>query len=206
MKKIFFLLFIIILTVLGISFYLNIDDLEICGSSPDNDIVNCQAVDAIVVVSGGNTKSRVDEAVKLYNNGWSKRLIFSGAALDKNSPSNASAMKDIAVKDGVPILSIWLDEYSNNTSQNAQNTKTIFKELSISSAILITSGYHQRRADLEFSRRINDVQIINHSTTTDPDWSPHWWWVKPRGWWLASSELVKIIFIHLANLVKGSNG
>lgn len=205
MKKLIFALFVVILAIAGISFYLDVDDLDLCGSKPDSETTNCQTVDAIIVVSGGNTKSRVDEAVKLYNNGWSRRLIFSGAALDKTGPSNAAVMKDIAIKSGIPALSVWLDEYSANTQQNAQNAKTIFKELDISRAILVTSGYHQRRASLEFSRRIDDVEIVNHSTTSDPDWRTYWWWINPRGWWLTFSEITKIIFIHLTGLIKTGN-
>ena len=52
--------------------------------------------DVIVAVSGGDTQARTEEAVKLYKDGWSHNLIFSGAALDANGPSNARAMATIA--------------------------------------------------------------------------------------------------------------
>ncbi len=201
-RRLIWLLFIIILTIVSLSFYLNVDDLDICGSKPD-ELTNCQPADAIVVVSGGDTKSRVDEAIRLYNNGWSRRLIFSGAAQDKSGPSNAAAMRTIAINQNIPALSIWLDEYSINTTQNAQHAKTIFKELDIKKAILVTSGYHQKRAGLEFNKRIDDVEIINHSTTSDPDWSANWWWLTPRGWWLAISETIKIIYFYIASFIQG---
>lgn len=200
MKRLIFVLIVFILIILGLSAYLDLDDLRDCGLKPDSTI-GCQAVDVIVVVSGGNTKARVEEAVKLYKNGWSKKLIFSGAAQDKTSLSNAAEMKIIATQAGVPALSIWLDEYSDNTQQNAQNTKTIFRELDTKQAILVTSGYHQRRASLEFMKRIQDVKILNHSTTVDPEWSAYLWWLTPRGWWLMMSELTKIIIFYITQRV-----
>lgn len=196
--KLIWFIFIIILATVGISMYLQPNDLKSCNISPSV-TGDCKAVDAIVVVSGGDTNARLNEAVKLYKNGWTKVLIFSGAALDKTGPSNAAAMNQIAVNAGVPESSIYLDEYSTNTIENAANTKTIFKSLDIKSAILVTSGYHQRRASLEFNRRIKNVKILSHPVDSDKDWS-FWWWITPRGWWLALSEVVKIIIFFITGL------
>ncbi len=196
--RIIWLCFVVILATVGLSIYLQPDDLKRCGKVP-GDIVGCQAVDAIVAVSGGDTNARVTEAVKLFKNGWATKLIFSGAAQDKTGPSNAAAMKALAVQDGVPALSIWLDEYSENTKQNAQNAKTIFETFGIKSAILVTSGYHQRRASLEFTKRIDNVKIINHPVASDKDWGMLWF-ITPRGWWLAINELVRIVFFYVSGL------
>lgn len=197
-QRIILVIILAILSTIGLSIYLQPNDLTDCGKIP-GDKPGCSVVDAIVVVSGGDTKSRLDEAIKLYNNGWSKKLVLSGAAQDKSGPSNAAAMKTLAVADGVPPLSIWLDEYSENTKQNALNAKTIFQELDIKSAILVTSGYHQRRASLEFGRRIKNVTILSHPTTSDKDWSTYWF-LTPRGWWLAGNEFVKIIVFYVLEL------
>jgi uncharacterized SAM-binding protein YcdF (DUF218 family) len=62
----------------------------------------------------------------------------------------------------------------------------------IKSIILVTSGYHQRRASLEFSKRTTGVTILNHPVAQDQDWSM-WWWTNPRGWSLAVGEFFKII-------------
>jgi len=192
-------LFIIaIATIVGLSLYLQIDDLSQCGKTPGSD-GNCQAVNAIVAVSGGDTEARTNEAVELYKNGWSKTLIFSGAAQDKSGPSNAAAMKTIAVDAGVPASAIFLDELSATTKQNADNTQEIFASRNIKSVILVTSGYHQRRASLEFSKHTKDVKVINHSTQTDKDWSA-WWWTTPRGWWLATNELSKIVVFYVEGI------
>ncbi|MEI6228882.1 MAG: YdcF family protein [Candidatus Saccharibacteria bacterium] len=187
-----------LLAILGLTVYLQPDELGKCGKSPSS-TSGCQMVDAIVAVSGGDTKARAEEAVKLYKNGWSEKLIFSGAAQDKTGPSNASVMKTIALQSGVPESAIRLDEYAENTIQNAENSGGIFNELQIKSVILVTSGYHQRRAGLEFDKRTGDVRIINHPVSSDKDWGMMWW-VTPWGWWLAISEFVKIAIFYVMGL------
>ena len=189
---------IIIVTIIGLSLYLQPDDLNKCGQTPGSD-TNCQVVDAIIAVSGGDTTARTNQAVDLYKNGWSKILIFSGAAQDKTGPSNAAAMKVLAVSAGVPTSAIYLDEYSETTKQNAENTQTIFTSRNIKSVILVTSGYHQRRASLEFNKRTHDVIILNHPVLIDTDWS-WWWWTTLRGWWLAVNEVARIIVFYIVGI------
>lgn len=187
-----------IAVIFGISIYLQPNDLSQCAKAPSMD-TKCQSVDAIVAVSGGDTSARVNWAIDLYKNGWSNTIIFSGAAQDKSGPSNAATMKNLAVEAGVPGSNIYIDEDSETTSQNALKTQEIFTSHNIKKVILVTSGYHQRRASLEFSRQSKGVSILNSPVKTDNDWS-FWWWTTPRGWWLASSELVKIIIFYVAGV------
>lgn len=190
------ILFIVV--IFGISFYLQSDDLAKCDKSPSS-TTGCQSVDAIVAISGGDTGARTREAVDLYKNGWAHTLIFSGAAQDKTSQSNAAAMRGIAISLGVSESVIKLDEYAETTKQNAENSGSIFKQLNIKSVILVTSGYHQRRAGLEFSKRTTGVNIINHPDVNDKDWSM-WWWLTPGGWWLAISESIKIVAFYVTSI------
>lgn len=199
MKKLIVLIAVFIIAVIiGFSIYLQSNDLDKCNKTPSLSL-NCQTVDAIVAVSGGDTLVRANWAINLYKNGWSKILIFSGAAQDKSGPSNAAVMKKFAIDSGVPSSSIYIDEYSETTGQNAVNTQTIFVEHNIKRIILVTSGYHQRRASLEFNKRTGGVTILNSPVQADKDWS-FWWWATPRGWWLATSEVVKIIIFYIIGI------
>ena len=195
---IFPIVFTIAIIIFGLSVYLQKNDLDNCGDKPNNSS-NCQAVDAIVAISGGDTLARVNWAIDLYNNGWSDKLIFSGAALDKTGSSNAAVMKNLAIKAGVPALDIIIDEYSETTKENAQNTLTIFESHNIKRVILVTSAYHQRRASLEFSKRAGDVMVLNSPVLVDKDWSS-WWWLTPYGWWLAASEVFKILIFYVVSI------
>lgn len=180
--------------IIGLTIYLGPNDLSSCGNTP-SDASTCKPADAIVAVSGGDTTARTAEAVRLYENGWAPKLIFSGAAQDKSGPSNAAAMRHEAQVAGVPFKDIILEEYGATTKQNAENTQTIFQENEIKSVILVTSGYHQRRAALEFGAR-SGVIVRNHPVPSDDQWSA-FWWATPIGWFLAVSEFMKIIAFYL---------
>ena len=187
----------LVLVIVGLTVYLGPDGMKSCGARPDASVFDCQKVDAIVTISGGDTTARTAQAIDLYKNGWSSTLVFSGAAADKSGPSNAQVMKRQALTAGVPESAILLDTTSENTSQNAANTNSIFEEHNIHSVILVTSAYHQRRAGLEFGKRAgSSVRIINHPVAQDKQWSSLWW-TTPSGWYLALSEFFKIVVFYM---------
>jgi len=184
-----------ILGIVAIGAYLSPDDLAKCNDTPSQKS-GCEKADAIVAVSGGNTPVRTAEAIRLFKSGWANKLIFSGAAQDANSPSNALVMKQQAIANGVPASDIIIDQSSRTTHQNAERTDELIKNYGITRLIVVTSPYHQRRAGLEFKDIFGPgVVIINHPAKDDPDW-PWYWWATPRGWWLAIGELVKVGAVH----------
>jgi uncharacterized SAM-binding protein YcdF (DUF218 family) len=175
------------------------DDLSGCGG-PEQTNGHCMAADAIVAISGGDTDARAREAIGLYNQGWAPYIIFSGAAQDKQGRSNAAAMAEQAMNAHVPASAILLDEASVNTADNALQVRVIVRQHQLKRLILVTSPYHQRRASIEFNRRLGDIAtIINHPTTTDRYWDPRTWWTTPWGLWLGVSELVKVLFVSISH-------
>lgn len=190
MKTVGGVVFALVVFVVGLSIYLSPDDLVKCGDTPTL-ASPCHKADAIVAVSGGDTEARAGEAIRLYENGWAPLLVFSGAAQDKSGPSNAEAMRQFAIMQGVPGDAILIDEESETTRQNAENAQTIFAKQNMTSVILVTSGYHQRRAGLEFTAHTN-VAVRNHPVANDNQWSSIWW-LTPFGWVLAVGEFIKII-------------
>ena len=185
----------LIITIILISRYLGPDDLSKCSVGPSTE-KGCGAADVIVAVSGGDTTARTVEAIKLYQAGWAPKLVFSGAAYDKNSPSNAAVMRGIALASGVPDEAISIDEYGRTTKQNAEETANLLESEGISSMILVTSSYHQRRTSLEFQKRFGTVDIRNHPVSQDSQWSI-WWWMTPLGWYLALGEIARIILFYV---------
>lgn len=196
MKTAIIIIITLIVVTIGLSIFLQPNDFRLCpmGEKPISR-EGCKAVDAIVTVSGGDTTARTNHAISLYKNEWAPLLIFSGAAQDKTGPSNALAMRKLAIDAGVPAGDILIEEDSANTQQNAENTNQLLAEYDIKSVILVTSGYHQRRASLEFNRKLNDGVTIQNSPTSDKDWN-WYWWATPRGWWLAGGEFIKIIALY----------
>lgn len=181
--------------ITGLSMYLAPNDLAACAQGPTGR-GGCKKADAIVAVSGGDTPARTREAVQLYKRGWANSLVFSGAAQDKSGPSNAAVMRTDALAAGVPSSAITIEEQGETTKQNADKTQQLLEEKDIKTVILVTSGYHQRRAGLEFSERANGkVIIMNHPVANDKQWSG-WWWLTPVGWYLAIGEFVKIMMFY----------
>jgi len=180
----------------AISAFLTPDDFRFCDEHPSKD-ENCQAADVIIAVSGGDTAARAKSAVELYQNGWADKIIFSGAARDPNSPSNAAAMREIAFQAGVPEDAMIIDEISTNTRENAINTAKILKKNNVKTAILTTSPYHMRRVLWEFKRAAPEVEFRSRPAE-DASWN--FWFIKPSGWWRAISELGGLVMFGLRGL------
>lgn len=196
MKKFLGWILAIILTALvvgfvllvGVGFYL----------SPQN---NPDKADAIVVVSGGQTTSRAEKGIDLYKQGYAPNIIFSGAALD-DGPSNAFAMRDQALASGVPAGNIYIDEKSQNTYENAVNSKAILQSLAASKIILVTSPYHQRRANQTFESVLGkDYQLLGVSAFDDR-WSKSQWWRRGFPLFISVSETWKLIYIGITGNYK----
>jgi uncharacterized SAM-binding protein YcdF (DUF218 family) len=155
--------------------------------SPQDEL---QKADAIVVISGGDTDARISEGVHMYLQKWSDKIIFSGAAAS-GDVSNALSMKRIAIADGIPAENIIIEENSKTTSENAQFTADILKQMNANSIILVTSPYHQRRANNEFRKVLGkDFVIINHSAM-DTTWRKKNWWEDSRARFLTLGEILK---------------
>ena len=196
MKKFLGWTLVIILTTLvvgfallvGVGFYLSPQD-------------NVDKADVIVVVSGGQTTSRAEKGIDLYKQGYAPKIIFSGAALD-DGPSNAFAMRDQALANGVPASNIYIDEKSQNTYENAVNSKAILQSLAASKIILVTSPYHQRRANQTFESVLGkDYQLIGVSAFDDR-WSKSQWWRRGFPLFISVSETWKLIYIGITGNYK----
>jgi uncharacterized SAM-binding protein YcdF (DUF218 family) len=190
MKTIIILVVSIGLVGWGLGSYLAPDDISSCGGKPGS-TTKCLAADTIVAISGGDTTARTKEAIKLYQDGWAPRIIFSGAAEDKTGPSNAQVMADLAVSEGVPPRDIITEDLSETTEQNAAKTQQVFAQYDVRSVIVVTSPYHLRRAKIEFTHDSKGIAVRVHPASNDSGWS-NWWWLTPTGWYLALGELVKI--------------
>jgi uncharacterized SAM-binding protein YcdF (DUF218 family) len=180
-KKLLFSIFVGVLLVIfvpmAIAVYLSPQD-------------SLSKVDAIVVVSGGDTDARITEGVRLYQQKWASKLIFSGAAAS-GEVSNALAMKRIAVASGIPADDILIEEASKTTAENADFTTTLIHNQGFKSIILVTSPYHQRRAYNQFRTALGkDFTILNHSAK-DTTWRKQGWWENTNARFLTLAEIMK---------------
>jgi len=87
------------------------------------------------------TLTRLVEGLVLHREMPRSKLIFTGKGWAPDSEANA--MKEMAMKLGVSINNIILDEESSNTYEHTQNLQKYLKN---SSFVLVTSAIHMRRA------------------------------------------------------------
>lgn len=147
-----------------------------------------EKADAIIAVSGGDTTGRAQKAIELYQQNYAPLLIFSGAAADPSSPSNARVMEKLAIKSGVPAGDIRIDEFSRDTKENALGVKNIL--IDSKKIILVTSEYHQKRAHKELQLVLPKTTILD-APAKDKDWNKYTWWLTPYGWWVTIGEVAK---------------
>ncbi|HEV2412795.1 MAG TPA: YdcF family protein [Candidatus Saccharimonadales bacterium] len=151
---------------------------------------------AIVAISGGDTTARAKEAIKLYKEGWAPQIIFSGAAKDPSSPSNADIMSRQAVAAGIPLKVVDVEGSSDNTEENAQDTASIIKADNYRTIILVTSPYHQRRAEVDFRHYLGSkVAIINRSSVDNNDWAGWTWWLHEQSLAIGLGEVLRTTFV-----------
>jgi uncharacterized SAM-binding protein YcdF (DUF218 family) len=151
--------------------------------------------DAIVVISGDEQLARFAEGVNLYQLGFGKYLVFSGAAYD-NGTSNADVMRDLAIQRGVPQGAILEEPQGEDTWGNAVYTRQVLEEHQLQSAILVTSPYHLRRAKVTFDAAYagSGIELMVHAAP-DSQWRKQSWWQQAETRRLTFTELQKLAYI-----------
>lgn len=110
--------------------------------------------DTIIVLGAkliGNEPStmlrlRLDEALRLYVNGYAPTIIVSGGQGADEEYTEAKIMHDYLVAHGIPAQAILLEEKSSNTYQNLMNSQRIMQEYGLNQAIIVSNASHIRRS------------------------------------------------------------
>jgi uncharacterized SAM-binding protein YcdF (DUF218 family) len=116
-----------------------------------------ERADAILVLCSYDT-SVAERGARLYLEGWSPLLIFSGGlgAITKNlwSEPEAELFASVARRMGVPAERILVESRSTNTGENVRFTRRLLAErgLDPASFILVQKPYMERRAFATFKR------------------------------------------------------
>jgi len=143
--------------------------------------------DAIIVLAGGVTddghlpekaKLRVLRGIALFKKRVAPRIIMSGKSgmwLPKPPPkTEAEAMKEYAVQEGVPPSAIIKEETSQDTIGNAYFTKVNFLEpKNWKDIIVVTSNYHLKRTKFIFDTILgSEYSIIYDGSQSELDDDP----------------------------------
>lgn len=160
---------------------------------PANESLEVLHKDALIVCLGGG-KGRIEAAFSLYASGVGKKLLIIGVgkrstvtALLKNHAPELHISPD-------RINSVIVETESKNTIENAVALSQLLKQHSDGKKIiLVTSGYHMRRAKFIIERIVSGgLEIIPFNPPNEIIEQQNWWhsWV---GIQVTMIEFVKYI-------------
>ncbi|GHT79546.1 hypothetical protein FACS1894104_4400 [Actinomycetota bacterium] len=104
-------------------------------------------------------QDRIDRAIKMYNDGQTSVLVMSGG-IDVDDVSEAKAMRDYAVEQGVPIYDIVIDEYGSNTQNSAHNTVDTLQAAGLKRVAAVSNFYHLARIKMLYLSEGMDVVTV----------------------------------------------
>ncbi len=152
MKKIIkyslILIIILITIILSINFYVVLSTKKQIVLL--DDIKNKNDYDCIIVLGAGiwgdkpspMLQDRLDEAIKLYNEGLAPKIIMTGDHGQKGY-DEVNIMKEYAINKGIPSEDIFMDHAGFSTYESIYRAKEIFK---VKKTIIVTQEYHLYRA------------------------------------------------------------
>ena len=148
-----------------------ITDREIIMAIVDNDCL--KPSDAIILLEGDGFH-RFQKAVDLYKKGLGKKIVFSGAIVQKEYGSYPfEEVKPFILKAGVPEENLIHEAKSLQTQQQAVEVVKIAMEKGWKRLALVASHEHQYRAYLTFLRQVLDSAsgiILYNAPVRNLDW------------------------------------
>lgn len=151
----------------------------------------------VIFVFGAKTPLRAEAAVKLYEGGWSQRIVFSGHGpfTGRTEITEAEMYRDLAVKAGVPLADILLEAKSITIPDNVRSSLNLFDEIGFKpkSIILVNSPYAQRRGWSLFRKYLPEsVGLIRRNCGTGEKFSRRGWFTNPEGIKVVANEFIKM--------------
>ena len=148
-----------------------ITDREIIMAIVDNDCL--KPSDAIILLEGDGFH-RFQKAVDLYKKGLGKKIVFSGAIVQKDYGSYPfEEVKPFILNAGVPEEDLIHEDKSLQTQQQAVEVVKMAIENGWKRLALVASHEHQYRAYLTFLRQVLDSKsgiILYNAPVRNLDW------------------------------------
>ena len=167
--------------------------------SRSDKIVNSDAV----VVLGGGSIHRIRFGASLYNRGFVKKLIVYRNIRTRQTMAGASRSTIVEAKRlGVRPNDLIHENKPKTTTDEANNLKRILPRIGYHSIIVVTDGYHIKRARIIFNDvfRNSSIKISFHSSGTVA-FDPNRWWKKSVSTSNLISEYFSIGFLYLTRMV-----
>lgn len=141
----------------------------------------------------GKSADRIAQTIELYKNKKIRKILISGGEISILGKTLKKEIEEIAkylIISGVPRESIFMETQAQNTHENALNcSKILKKHFKNQSYLLITSGFHLRRASACFEKL--DIKIDSFGAnylSYERDY--HWYSTLPKEEYFAYSQLI----------------
>lgn len=111
-------------------------------------------------------EARMNHAIQLYKQQKAPRLILSGGTDSEDNINEAEVMKQMAIDQGIPGDTIFLEKAATSTYENFTYSSKILND--VNSIIIVTEPFHMPRASM-IAKKLN----INY-TVSPANESPCW--------------------------------
>ena len=130
---------------------------QVLGELNSND-EHVKDIDFVVILGAGldgtqlskTLKQRLDQSIEYLNHNHEVRVILSGGQGPGEAISEAEAMGEYLISNGIEEERLIYENKSTTTKENIQNSKDIIEKLGVSKpkVMIITSDYHMYRAKM----------------------------------------------------------
>jgi uncharacterized SAM-binding protein YcdF (DUF218 family) len=165
--------------------------------------------DAVVALAGSSAYvERARRAAEIVREGRATKVLLTDdgqlSGWSNESESNPRFVERAAAelaRAGVPSADIeTLPQTVSSTEDEAVLVREYARERGLRSIMLVTSGYHSRRALWTFRRAFEGSGIsVGIEPVAPGAQTPNVgaWWLSPRGWQLVAGEYVKLVYYRL---------
>ncbi|MDX8045502.1 YdcF family protein [Gracilibacillus sp. S3-1-1] len=151
-----------------------------------------EKVDAIIVLSGG-LGEREEEGAKLYHEGYSDKIIVTGAPVGWKTYSSDMMTEHLRALD-VPKDAIYSFKGVTSTREEAELSIPMLRELHVQRLMVVTSKFHSARAKWIFQKTLKDEGIEVISVPVRDDVYDRNWWKNHETRKQGASEILKYIW------------
>ncbi|MDA5093606.1 YdcF family protein [Aliiroseovarius sp. KMU-50] len=110
---------------------------------------------------------RARHAAELWHQGKAEQIIASGG-MEQSGRSEAEAMQEVLIAEGVPESNIICEKLARNTWENLSLSRELLPDGAM--VVLVTDRYHAFRAGLMAQRLRMDVEFDCPRTPRTPVW------------------------------------
>lgn len=151
----------------------------------------------VIAALSGNDVSRIQEAAKLYHQGFASNIILSKTSQTFGEYELPYTLLQEEMLDelNIPGGAVYISEITaKNTGQEASGIKRRMYDLGYSSVIVVTDAWHSRRTKMIFMDSFKNTGFkVSVHPVPDSGYNKYLWWLSAEGWENTVSEYVRIL-------------